>query len=68
MPAQALTLTIPALFGAREISCVAPGGRKAAAVRDTLLGPVSTACPASILRTHPRAVMHIDSAAASLLP
>ena len=68
VPAHALTLTIPALMSAREISCVVPGERKAAAVRDALLGPIRSSCPASILRTHPRAVLHIDEAAASLLP
>ena len=68
VPTHALTLTIPALMNAREISCVVPGPRKARAVRDTLLGPIATSCPASILRTHPRAVLHIDEAAAALLP
>ena len=68
VPAHALTLTIPALMNAREISCVVPGARKAAAVRDALLGPISTNCPASILRTHPRAVLHLDEASATLLP
>lgn len=67
VPTDALTLTIPALFGAREISCVVPGERKAQAVRDTLLGPISTACPASILRTHPRAMLNLDPASAALL-
>jgi glucosamine-6-phosphate deaminase len=67
VPVHAITLTIPTLFGAREVSCVVPGERKAAAVRDTLLGPVSTACPASILRQHTRAILHIDTAAGSLV-
>lgn len=67
VPTHALTLTIPALFGAREVSCVVPGERKAAAVRDTLLGPISTACPASILRTHPKASLNLDTASAALL-
>jgi len=67
VPAHALTLTIPALLGAHHISCVVPGERKARAVRDTLRGPVSTACPASILQTHRDAFLHIDSAAGSLL-
>ena len=68
VPTHALTLTIPSLLGAREISCVVPGGRKAKAVRAALLGPIAPSCPASILRTHPRAVLHLDEAAASLLP
>jgi glucosamine-6-phosphate deaminase len=67
VPAQALTLTIPALFGARHISAVVPGRRKARAVHDTLLGPVATACPASILRTHSRAVLHLDRDSAAML-
>ena len=67
VPTHALTLTIPVLMSAREISCVVPGPRKAVAVRDSLLGPIATSCPASILRTHPRATMHIDDAAASLI-
>jgi len=67
VPTHALTLTIPALFGARVVCGVVPGSRKAQAVRDTLLGPVSTACPASILRTHPDAVLHLDTASAGML-
>jgi len=67
VPTQALTLTIPALFGARHVSAVVPGSRKARAVRDTLTGPVSTTCPASILRTHSRAVLHLDRDSSALL-
>ena len=67
VPTHALTMTIPALLNAREISCVVPGARKAVAVRDALLGPVATSCPASILRTHPRAVLHLDAASAGLV-
>ncbi len=68
VPTHALTLTIPALLSAREIFGVVPGGRKAQAVRDAMLGPIATSCPASVLRTHPRAVLYLDDAAASLLP
>ena len=68
VPTHALTLTIPALLSAREIYCVVPGARKAQAVRAALLGPIATSCPASVLRTHPRAVLYLDDAAASLLP
>jgi glucosamine-6-phosphate deaminase len=67
VPTHALTLTIPALFGARHVSAVVPGPRKARAVRDALLGPVTTGCPASILRTHSRAVLHLDRDSAALL-
>jgi glucosamine-6-phosphate deaminase len=67
VPTHALTLTIPALFSARHVSACVPGPRKAEAVRATLLDPISTACPASILRTHPCATLHLDTASASLL-
>lgn len=67
VPTHALTLTVPALFSARTISCVVPGMRKAQAVRDTLLGPIDEKCPASILRTHPNAILHVDEEAACLL-
>ncbi len=52
VPTHALTLTIPAIMRSKTISCVVPDARKAEAVRKTLTGPVSTMCPASILRTH----------------
>lgn len=65
VPRQALTLTIPALLGARRLVATVPGPRKAAAVRAALHGPVTPACPASILRTHPAAALHLDPAAAA---
>lgn len=67
VPTHALSLTVPTLFNCQQVSGCIPGPRKAAAVRDTLRGPIETACPASILRTHPHAVIHLDEASASLL-
>lgn len=67
VPAYALTLTVPALCVARKMMCVAPETRKAKAVRDTLLGPIATACPASILRTQPQCTLLIDRDSAALL-
>jgi len=67
VPVTALTLTIPALFSARAIVGAVPGPRKARAVRDTLKGPVSATCPASILRTHPNAALYLDCESAALL-
>jgi glucosamine-6-phosphate deaminase len=64
VPRRALTLTIPTLLGARRLVATVPGMRKAAAVRAALRGPVTTACPASILRTHPAATLHLDPASA----
>jgi len=67
VPTHALTVTIPVFRRARVLSVVVPGPRKAAAVRATLHDPVSTACPATILRTHPAATLFLDQASAAKL-
>jgi glucosamine-6-phosphate deaminase len=67
VPTHALTLTIPALFRGRALFCAVPGPRKAAAVRNTVLGPIATSCPASILRRHSTVALYLDSDSASLL-
>jgi glucosamine-6-phosphate deaminase len=67
VPREALTLTCPALFRARSWICSVPETRKAAAVRNALEGPVSTACPGSLVRTHPHAAVYLDSDSAALL-
>ena len=67
VPTHALTLTIPALMMARWIYCIVPGPTKTEAVKKTWQGPVSTACPATILRRHANAVLFLDQAAAALL-
>jgi glucosamine-6-phosphate deaminase len=64
VPAEAITLTVPAIMRAGSIVCVVPGPSKRAAVRAMLRGPVSTVCPASILRRHPDAVLYTDADAA----
>jgi glucosamine-6-phosphate deaminase len=67
VPRLAVTVTIPALLGARRVLAVVPEGRKAAAVAAALEGPIGTSCPASVLRTCPHAVLHLDAESASLL-
>ena len=67
VPETALTLTIPALMSCTTVIGVVPDIRKAKAVYETLNGPVSEACPASILRIHNDATLFIDKDAASLL-
>jgi glucosamine-6-phosphate deaminase len=68
VPTHALTMTIPALRAAKRMICIVPETRKANAVRDTLLGPVSTNCPASILRRTAHAVLYLDADAAAQIP
>ncbi|MBL0292446.1 MAG: glucosamine-6-phosphate deaminase [Betaproteobacteria bacterium] len=67
VPRQAITLTCPALLSGRVLVGVVPGARKAAAVDSALCGAVGTACPATILRRHASATLHLDDAAAGLL-
>ncbi len=67
VPTQAITLTVPALLSAEEIVCVVPGPSKQQAVKRTLEGPISTACPASILRKHKAATLFLDEESAALL-
>ncbi len=66
VPTQALTVTIPVLVGAAHLHICVPGPTKAQAVHDTLLGPISAACPATILRRHPSAVLYVDRDSAAL--
>lgn len=67
VPTHALTLTIPVLYNVKNIFCVVPAATKAEAVKNTVGGPVSEMCPASILRTHPAAVLYTDPDSASLI-
>lgn len=61
VPTHALTLTIPALTAAKHMFCVVPAATKATAVKRTVEGPITEDCPASILRTHPSAVLYCDA-------
>jgi glucosamine-6-phosphate deaminase len=60
VPEYAITLTIPALLRVPKLIVSVPGSRKAAIVRQALEQPMSTACPATILRTHPDVTMYLD--------
>jgi 6-phosphogluconolactonase/Glucosamine-6-phosphate isomerase/deaminase len=61
VPEQAITLTVPRLMRAGQLFCVVPGHLKRDAVRETLYGPISTNCPASILRQHPDCSLYLDA-------
>jgi len=61
VPKRAITLTIPALLAAKNLLVIVPEKRKAQAVFRTLHDPISTACPATILRRTPHAHLFLDS-------
>ena len=67
VPEKAITLTIPAILSAAFIYCMVPGPTKAEAVRRAIQGPLSTGCPASILRIHSDALLFLDEDSARLL-
>ena len=61
VPTHAITLTIPSLMAAKHMFCVVPAATKAEAVKNTVHGPITQDCPASILRTHSSAVLYCDA-------
>lgn len=65
VPQQAITLTIPTLFRVHKLIASVPGKRKASIVRRAFEEPVSTDCPATLLRTHPDAIIYLDRDSAS---
>lgn len=65
VPTHALTLTVPTLYNVENIFCVVPAATKAEAVKNTVNGPVSEICPASILRTHDNAILYTDNDSAA---
>ena len=67
VPKFALTLTIPTLVAAESVFCVVPVKTKANAVKNTILGEVGEACPATILRRHDNATLYLDADSASLI-
>jgi glucosamine-6-phosphate deaminase len=68
VPTEAVTVTIPALLGAARVVAVVPEARKAGPVAAALGGPVTTACPASVLQRTPHASIYLDADSAALLP
>ena len=61
VPLRAITLTVPQLMRGERLFCMVPGTLKRNAVRAALEGPVSTECPASILRQHPNCTLYLDA-------
>ncbi|MCH7402003.1 6-phosphogluconolactonase [Belliella kenyensis] len=68
VPKTALTLTVPILMKGKHLFCVVLGSSKSQAVKNTLAGPISISCPASILTTHPDCKFYFDEAAVKDLP
>jgi glucosamine-6-phosphate deaminase len=65
VPPRALSLTIPFLMAVPRTVAIVPGPAKRTAVAAAVDGPVTCACPASILRRHPDATLFLDDASAA---
>lgn len=61
VPMYALTVTISGLCQSRYMFCSVPAETKAEAVKHTVLDPVTTACPATILRRQENANLYTDA-------
>ncbi|HLK05450.1 MAG TPA: glucosamine-6-phosphate deaminase [Candidatus Acidoferrum sp.] len=67
VPARAISMSIRQILKAEEIIAVVPDARKAQAVKSCLEGEISAMAPASILRTHPKTTIYLDTESAALL-
>jgi glucosamine-6-phosphate deaminase len=67
VPREALTVGLRTLFQARELLMLVSGEAKAQALRAMLEEEPGPACPASLIRDHPRLTIVCDAAAAKLL-
>ena len=64
VPHRAISMTIRQIMRGQLVVLSVSGERKAAAVRDTVLGAVTPLCPASILQQHPNCHVFLDPPAA----
>jgi len=67
VPTHAITVTIPGLLAAKRVLAIVPDARKADAVAQSLMGPITEDCPGSILRRTPHAHLFLDSESAGAL-
>jgi glucosamine-6-phosphate deaminase len=68
LPEFGLTLSLVEVMQSAQVLLLANGTHKAEPVRAMLAGPLTSRCPATLLRLHPNAFALLDRAAASALP
>jgi glucosamine-6-phosphate deaminase len=66
-PHLSITMGIGTILESRKVVLLATGENKADAIKATVEGPLTAACPASALQLHEKAILIIDEAAASKL-
>jgi len=67
VPREALSMGVGTILRSRAIVLIATGAGKAAAIKATVEGPVTTLAPSSLLQLHGDVDVVLDPAAASLL-
>ena len=67
VPRRAISMSVRQIMKSGHIICSAPDARKAMAIRDCLAGPISPLYPSSILQTHRRCDVFLDTFSAALL-
>jgi glucosamine-6-phosphate deaminase len=67
VPRHAYSMGIATILTARTVVLLATGAAKARIVRRAFAGPITTRVPASLLQTHPNALVVLDRAAAAEL-
>ncbi len=67
VPTQAISMSVRQILASRQIFCMVPDERKAAAVQKSVEGPVTPDVPASILQTHANTHLLLDPSSASRL-
>ena len=67
VPRQAISMSVRQIMKAAAIVCTVPDARKARAVQGAVEGPITPACPSSILQRHPAVTIFLDRDSASLL-
>ena len=67
MPEKAISMGIGTIMSAKRVLLLATGKGKAQAILNTVKGPVTPKCPASILQFHQNCQVIVDEDAASLL-
>lgn len=68
VPSQALSMGMGTILHARKAVLLATGESKAGCVERVVMGPITTALPASLLQLHRDAELMLDQAAAKQLP
>ncbi|MBI5688957.1 MAG: 6-phosphogluconolactonase [Verrucomicrobia bacterium] len=65
-PSHGRTLSLPVLRSAHRLVALACGADRATLVRAVVQSPITTACPATMLRLHPQACLMLDLSSSTL--